>query len=535
MSSSSKTYTRQIAYSQGNINRASKLDSVIFAVGILAVLRSKSLAGKCIGVMITASHNPAADNGVKLVDPKGEMLEQHWEAHATALANAADEQAFVEAVQVVIKQANIKMEVPASIVYAHDTRPSYAELVASLEDGTRCFADVKLNSAGLLTTPQLHHYVRSTNDISYGTASEAGYYEKMARAFIRLCKGKQPLPGKLTVDCANGVGAPKLRALLDLIPSESGLYRVHVLNDDITKPESLNHNCGADYVKTNQRPPPGLSLSPSDPSASASSAFDRYASLDGDADRIVFYYADSHNTFKLLDGDKIAQLAAMYIKDLVKGAGLDEDFSLGVVQTAYANGSSTAYLKKTLQLPVVCTPTGVKYLHHAAEKFDIGIYFEANGHGTILFSNTAVQKLQSHQPQTPAQKDALETLLACIDLINQTVGDALSDMLFVEAILRDKAWTCASWDQSYVDLPNRLSKVIVKDRNLFVTKDAERKLVRPEGLQQRIDDEVAKFKQGRSFVRPSGTEDCVRVYAEAATKGEADGELCCVLLAHFLN
>ena len=39
-------------------------------------------------MMITASHNPEGDNGVKLVDPKGEMLEQSWEGLATKLANA---------------------------------------------------------------------------------------------------------------------------------------------------------------------------------------------------------------------------------------------------------------------------------------------------------------------------------------------------------------------------------------------------------------------------------------------------------------
>ena len=44
----------------------------------------------CKGVMITASHNPECDNGVKLVDPAGEMLELAWEELATQLANAPD-------------------------------------------------------------------------------------------------------------------------------------------------------------------------------------------------------------------------------------------------------------------------------------------------------------------------------------------------------------------------------------------------------------------------------------------------------------
>jgi phosphomannomutase len=38
--------------------------------------------------MITASHNPEQDNGVKLIDPFGEMLQQSWEKFATRLANA---------------------------------------------------------------------------------------------------------------------------------------------------------------------------------------------------------------------------------------------------------------------------------------------------------------------------------------------------------------------------------------------------------------------------------------------------------------
>jgi hypothetical protein len=44
------------------------LDHVMYTVGLIAAARSKK-RNATIGVMITASHNPAEDNGVKLVDP----------------------------------------------------------------------------------------------------------------------------------------------------------------------------------------------------------------------------------------------------------------------------------------------------------------------------------------------------------------------------------------------------------------------------------------------------------------------------------
>jgi phosphomannomutase len=44
---------------------------------------------------------------------------------------------------------------------------------------------------------------------------------------------------------------------------------------------------------------------------------------------------------------------------------------------------------------VACVPTGVKFLHHKAQEFDIGVYFEANGHGTVVFSERASQLIRA--------------------------------------------------------------------------------------------------------------------------------------------
>ena len=72
----------------------------------------------------------------------------------------------------------------------------------------------------------------------------------------------------------------------------------------------------------------------------------RCCSIDGDADRIVYYYTDKNNKFHLMDGDRIAILVASYLKELLEKSNLK--LNLGLVQTAYANGGSTAYISKLL-------------------------------------------------------------------------------------------------------------------------------------------------------------------------------------------
>ncbi|RPD55812.1 phosphoacetylglucosamine mutase [Lentinus tigrinus ALCF2SS1-7] len=487
------------------------LDPVMFRVGILAALRSKRLDGKTIGVMVTASHNPEPDNGVKLVDPRGEMLEASWEAYATKLANAPTTDVLISVLETLVQNLKIDLSKPARVVYARDTRPSGAALIASVEDGFKAMG-VEARNAGVTTTPVLHYLVKAINTKgtkdSYGDDSEEGYLQKLSTSFKKLVAGKPAIP-PLIIDCANGVGAivaEKLaKHLGDTLP-------IILQNTAIDTIGALNNACGADYVKTSQRLPPSLS--------SVLKPGQRACSLDGDADRLIYYYLDDRSQFHMLDGDKIAALVAAFIVELTKSAGLDSQIQVGIVQTAYANGGSTKYLSE--RLPVKCVPTGVKHLHHAAEHYDIGVYFEANGHGTVLFSPDTLEKLSTYQPSTPAQHTALNHLINLTNVINQTVGDALSDMLLVEVVLAHKSYSGIEWNSLYVDLPNRLVKVVVADRHLFKTEDAERRLVSPPGLQAKIDELVRRYEGGRSFVRPSGTEDVVRVYAEAAVRAQAD-------------
>ncbi|KAJ9610674.1 Phosphoacetylglucosamine Mutase [Cladophialophora chaetospira] len=498
--------------------KAPLLDHVIYTVGLIAALRSKK-RNATIGIMITASHNPAEDNGVKLVDPLGDMLEQSWEGYATTLANTPNDKLAKE-YEILLNEtliSNISQvhERQAKVVFARDTRASGPYLVTALKAALDA-VNVEYKDYGIMTTPQLHYIVRCVNTLNtpyhFGEPTEKGYYEKMAKAFKTLMHGRT-IQGPITVDCANGVGGPKLRELIKYLPTaKEGGIDFKIVNDDVVKPEALNFECGADYVKTKQRAPPHSIAQPRD----------RCCSLDGDADRVVYYYTDEQKTFHLLDGDRIATLGAVFLADMTRVAGLDQKLKIGIVQTAYANGAATEYVEKVLKLPVTVTPTGVKHLHHAAARYDIGVYFEANGHGTVLFSDNAIKLIRESEPKSPGQKHALDSLSACIDLINQAVGDAISDMLFAEVVLAHKSWTPENWRNTYIDLPNRLVRVVVHDRSIFKAVDAERKLESPAGAQIEIEKLCQLYMKARAFARASGTEDAVRVYAEAYTQTEVE-------------
>lgn len=488
---------------------AAAIEHIFFNVGLIAALRSLQRDSN-VGIMITASHNPVQDNGIKLIECNGDMLSPEFEPIVERFCNIHDKSLILEDLDSIIESYKIefrKANQNARIFIGMDTRPSSEALASLVKQGLEAWSPlVNYIEYGHITTPALHYLVAESTKRQIREISIESYYRQLISGLVNTFNFEEPVKSDpsesyssddLVIDCANGIG---FETMQNLCKNEqfSRCLNIDLINigDGI-----LNKLCGADYVKTMHLPPSG-----------ADNINKRYASLDGDADRVVYFFLDKDKDLRLnlLDGDKIMALYAFYLKDILRASELDKQLSLGVVQTAYANGSSTDYITKELGIAVDCVDTGVKNLHKKALDYDFGIYFEANGHGTICVSDRARKLIDGSCDQKVLE---LKKLIAII--INYT-GDAISDILVVETILRKFNWHIRRWFELYRDRPSSLIKIHVKDRSKIETANAARTCIQPEGLQSFIDSTVTDFGEGaRCFVRASGTEDIVRVYAEA--------------------
>ena len=335
------------------------LKPIMVRMGWLAVARcaaEETMNGTMmihVGMMITASHNAEEDNGLKLADPKdGGMLHPDWETNAVQLANASSLEEWWN-------ERQKKQNHTAVVHVGMDTR-WHSPMLAQWAVRAALSAGAIVIHHGYVTTPQLHYMVQHANSSHLPSLLPArpglvGYYNSLLSSYLQLlststsCSNKNRL---LTVDCACGVGGWKLRQLQsylqryvqDYYPNQAVQFQlVNVPGDG-----PLNDKCGAEYVQKQQLPFQIYTKT------TTKIPTNYMCSFDGDADRIVFSYFDNHNKFQLLDGDKIAVLVSKFIQQelqhLLQHVTPTTSIQCGVVQTAYANGSSTDYLKVRLSL-----------------------------------------------------------------------------------------------------------------------------------------------------------------------------------------
>lgn len=218
----------------------------------------------------------------------------------------------------------------------------------------------------------------------------------------------------------------------------------------------------------------------------------------------------------MIDGDVQATILANYFNYLLERAGIQ--LKLGIVLSYYSNSACFSVLKN---FETEMVQTGVKNFVKAAKKYDIGIYFEPNGHGSVVFSNVAISAFESGNSKEHSILQVLSTLF------DPNVGDALANVLIFKSIIEN-----TSNLKTYKDNGSRLLAVKITNKNSLSTNE-KNIVTSPKLLQEKIDCEIEKY-QGRAFVRPSGTEDLVRVYAECANQQDAD-ILCLKVAQHVYD
>jgi phosphoacetylglucosamine mutase len=202
----------------------------------------------------------------------------------------------------------------------------------------------------------------------------------------------------------------------------------------------------------------------------------------------------------------------------------ESDIRIGIVCTGYSNGAFMNYITKTLGLKLIIARTGVKFLHREAKEFDISIYFESNGHGTVFSQEHTLPKITKLNSFCNSATDSqlLEFISLFLCLFNRTTGDSLAIFNATECCLNFLNMTTLDFYNIYTELPAINYKLEVKNKTIFLPNEDETRLIEPKETQSLIDEVCSKYTQSRCFIRPSGTEDVIRIYAEAQSLNEAN-------------
>lgn len=112
-----------------------------------------------MGVVISASHNKIVDNGVKVANFAGNMLEMHYEPVLEKFVMEEDLTKATEEFKIYLEKdmgLNVFKDETVTFI-GGDTRPSTVQLLDLVSLGIQSQGGKSLNF-GLTTTPQLQYY-----------------------------------------------------------------------------------------------------------------------------------------------------------------------------------------------------------------------------------------------------------------------------------------------------------------------------------------------------------------------------------------
>ncbi|HWI18269.1 MAG TPA: phosphoglucosamine mutase [Vicinamibacterales bacterium] len=335
------------------------------------------------GIVISASHNPYEDNGIKVFGGSGTKLTQQLESTVEAMV------------------ADTSWTVPAT--------PGAIDR----DRGDLCA-----------------HYVQHLLEIMKSAGSLTG--------------------ARIVIDCANGATEPVAPRLFRDLGFEVQAIGV------TPNGKNINLDCGSTHLE-------GLAKAVVASKARLGVAFD------GDGDRALFV----DHTGKVVDGDAILLMAAIYLKDRGRLPGST------VVATVMSNiGLEIALRDRGIEM--VRTAVGDKYVMEEMVKRGFALGGEQSGH--VIFS------------------DHLFT------------GDGLATALNVLRIMADTGKELSELASALVTYPQVLVNVRVRERTDLKTVPAIAEVMR------RVEQQLEG--NGRLLVRYSGTEPLLRIMLEG--RNDAD-------------
>ena len=411
----------------------------------------------CSGLMITASHNPAEFNGLKLVIGEGDLMNVDEEEELNTFING---------------QWREFENQRCKIYIGRDTRESGVEIVNYLME-TFSNSGVSITDLGIVHTPYLYWFVEKNNRAEY-----LNYYEDIKENFSRL-PWNDGFKYPFIVDCANG-SISQVRNILKNIFDEKGLNYMFINTGD----GKINDDCGSD-VCWNKRQIKIWNREGNNLTGNV-----KGFTFDGDGDRILFFEGLIIGSVVMINriysGD---HFICFYSKLLSKFEGS------GLVFTPYSNFGMIDYIIKRDIPYSICAP-GVKNLIKTSYNYKISCIFEYNGHGNIEWNKNIEYDVDIEPYLRLLYSKAGDVIGHCLIVLNEFLSNY--DFDFFEI------------------LPQYHGCIKVKNMKLFKsikTNELETDIIYPVGLANDLEN-ICKGKDNRVVVRPSGTEPIFRVMIE---------------------
>ena len=511
-----------------------QLKNLVFRAGIITSIFSMSKNGLPMGIMITGGNNNNSFNGIKICSEKGEMLSNEEEEYFEEVINSNNIKESINTLFAKLKPKQGK----CIIVIGIDNRESSKKLSEILIKGLKCIDNCSFNFYDIIPSPSLYFltfvnqmtfqkiglkykmvFVPRDNYWGYLINSFNKFHSYYNIVFKTKEENKIKYENEICIDLSNGVASLYKNQIMSIFNNKENKFplKIHLINDNNNEHE-LNINCGINSILEKKIPKN---------KKEKYASIVKCASLSSDLDSIIYYIdeEDGKNGIEIIKGEKIIVLYAKMLDFLIDNFSknlkikYNEMIKMGIITSKYSNGAFISYCENNLKnYKLSVTKTGINNIQKESKKFDISICYEYNGLGTIYISQDLSTKFGKLSSLIETSKDSqiIELFQLFIALFNSITSDGVSNLLVIESIMKSMNLSIKDVYDFYNEIPYKIVDIKMK-YSKFITNEDDSKIIEPKNMQIIIDELSNKYANSKIYVRPTGTEDYLRVYVESET------------------